>query len=394
MNAMKVRNLFLLLASTLTIMAGATLAPALPGMKAAFAAEENAAFWVKIILSVPGLFIAICAPFIGWLTDRWNKKYILVLSLIAYGLFGTAGYFLNDSLQIILWGRMLLGIAVAGVMVAGTTLAGDYFKGPELGKFMGLQAAFGSFGGVVFMGLGGILADINWTIPFLIYLFAFLILPGIVLTINEPVTLINRREGSKALQIPQLDKKTLFTCYGMGFLEVLILYLIPLHFPFYANRFGVTEGSQIGLTISFMFLVVAIVSMNYKRIDGKLPHSILQGGGFLLIGIGYVLMGLASAYWIVLAGMAIAGMGFGITRPNLIVWLFSFTSPMQRGRIIGGVTTVFFLAQFVSPILTQPFVTSYGMASSYLFAGLVCGLVGLVLPLAVSGNYSLQLAKR
>ena len=32
----------------------------------------------------------------------------------------------------------------------------------------------------------GILADIGWRLPFLIYLFAFVILPGAVFSINEP----------------------------------------------------------------------------------------------------------------------------------------------------------------------------------------------------------------
>jgi MFS family permease len=43
-------------------------------------------------------------------------------------------------------------------------------------QFLGLQAAFMGLGGMVFLTLGGYLADLNWRLPFLIYLLAWLIL--------------------------------------------------------------------------------------------------------------------------------------------------------------------------------------------------------------------------
>ena len=70
----------------------------------------------------------------------------------------------------------MLGLAVAGVMVSATTLIADYFKGDARANFMGLQAAFMGFGGVIFLSVGGFIADVNWRLPFLIYLFSWLLL--------------------------------------------------------------------------------------------------------------------------------------------------------------------------------------------------------------------------
>jgi hypothetical protein len=59
-NALSVR-LTLLFVSTLTVMAGATIAPSLPAMRQFFASVNNADFLVRLVLTAPALFIAIGA---------------------------------------------------------------------------------------------------------------------------------------------------------------------------------------------------------------------------------------------------------------------------------------------------------------------------------------------
>ena len=83
-----------------------------------------------------------------------------------YGISGASGYALNN-LYYILLGRAFLGIAVAGIMTVSITLIGDYFKDNKRNKFMGLQGVFMGLGGVFSISLSGILADINWNVPFL-----------------------------------------------------------------------------------------------------------------------------------------------------------------------------------------------------------------------------------
>jgi hypothetical protein len=49
----------LLLVSTLTVMAGATIAPSLPAMRQHFTEVPNVDYWVRLVLTVPALFIAL-----------------------------------------------------------------------------------------------------------------------------------------------------------------------------------------------------------------------------------------------------------------------------------------------------------------------------------------------
>ena len=150
----------LLLVSTLTVMAGATIAPSLPAMQEHFRDVNNAALWVRLVLTLPALFIVAGSLIAGVVVDRFGRKPLLLAAAALYGMAGTSGYVL-DSLFHILIGRAFLGLAVAGIMVTATTLIADYYSGPARAAFLGLQAAFMGLGGVVFLSLGGFLADQN-----------------------------------------------------------------------------------------------------------------------------------------------------------------------------------------------------------------------------------------
>ncbi|HXR80114.1 MAG TPA: MFS transporter, partial [Saprospiraceae bacterium] len=151
-------KLTLLLVSSLTIMSVITISPALPQMAIAFSGVENAAFIVKLVLTIPALMIAVVSPVTGRLIDRYGRLRILRFALGLYAIAGVGGYFL-DNLYLILLSRALLGVAVGMSMPTVITLIADYFEGAERQKFVGIQIAFMSIGGIVFIGLGGVLAD-------------------------------------------------------------------------------------------------------------------------------------------------------------------------------------------------------------------------------------------
>jgi len=143
-----------LLVSSLTVMAGATIAPALPSMQAHFAEVKQAGLLIRLVLTLPALFIVLAAPIAGWFLDRNGRLRLLIPAMVLYGIAGSSGLYL-DTIGSILAGRALLGVAVAGIMTAATTLVADYYEGQARAQFMGWQAAFMSFGGVVFLTAGG-----------------------------------------------------------------------------------------------------------------------------------------------------------------------------------------------------------------------------------------------
>src|SRR6266851_7865765 len=122
----RLRNLTILVGSTTMLLATAGLAPALPGMAAAFHDVPNAGLLVRLVLTVPALSGAVAAPFAGLLADRWGRKPVIVAGLLLYGLAGSAGFVLH-SLAAILISRLVVGLAMAGLASGFPTLIADYF---------------------------------------------------------------------------------------------------------------------------------------------------------------------------------------------------------------------------------------------------------------------------
>ncbi len=378
----------ILLASTLTVMSGATIAPSLPAMQANFSDVTNSEFWVRLVLTVPALFIAFGSPIAGQLVDKIGRKPLLLSSAILYGFAGGSGFVLN-SIFAILVGRALLGLAVAGVMVSATTLIADYYQGDARANLMGLQAAFMGFGGVLFLSVGGFIADLNWRFPFLIYLFSWLLIPGIVFTIYEPLRpKTNIADTSTTLHAAKLPIKLLVLIYTCVMLQQIVFYLIPVQLPFYLEQLSGAGATQTGLAIAFSILFSAFASMNYGRFKKRFSFIKILAIAFGLIGLGYFGIGLVSSYWLILLVLIPTGIGLGLMMPNLNVWTANEVPETLRGRALGGLTTFMFLGQFLSPIVSQPIRQNFGMTATYGFVG-----VSLIVLAALLWIYRKQICR-
>jgi MFS family permease len=390
-------KLALLLVSALTVMAGATIAPTLPAMQAHFAEVPGAAIKVRMVLTLPALFIAGMAPIAGMIVDRIGRKSVLVVSTLIYGLAGAAG-FLADTLEFLLISRALLGIAVGGLMTSVTVLIADYYEGQQRASFMGLQAGFMGISATLFLVVGGVLADIEWRVPFLIYFAAYLVLPLIVIALYEPrasekcaeqpapisgpggcVAEAIRATGQKIPSAAQAPVQLMFFLYAVMIAVQIIFYLIPVQLPFFLQDLTGANASESGLALAAMTLFIALGSLQYARLSARFDHFQVLSYSFLMIGAGYLLISFASGLVMVIVGLVLAGAGLGFLTPNLNVWLANETPASLRGRVLGGFTTALFLGQFISPLVGQPISAQVGISGLYLAAG---AMVLVLIPIA------------
>jgi MFS family permease len=367
----------LLGASALTVMAGATIAPSLPAMRDAFSGVEGADYLVRLTLTTHAIFIALSAPFAGLIADRLGRKPLLVASVALYALAGASGLVL-DSLWAILVGRAFLGLAVAGVMTSATALIADYFEGEARARFLGLQAAFTSIGGFVFLSLGGILAGIDWRGPFLIYLLALSLVPAALLRLYEP----DRSGDGTAGDGGRWPLGALALIFGSALLGQVVFYTIPTQIPFYLEELIGVGPTASGFAVAVTTLFAAAASTQYGRVKRLLGFVSIAALSFSLLGGGLVAAGFAGGYAAVVAALALSGLGAGLILPNLSAWIAEVVPPVLRGRAIGGMTTSVFAGQFLSPVLTQPAVNALGLASAFVLVGALA--VALALGAAVA----------
>ncbi len=368
-----VTPILLLVAGAMTVMSSAAISPSLPEMSVVFQDEQDAEFLVKLVLTLPTLSIAIFAPFAGIIIDKCGRKKLFVVSIILYGVTGASGFFL-DSLFEILVSRALFGIALAGIMTTSIALIADYFEGAKRDRIIGLQGAFSTFGGVMFLVVGGLLADLSWDAPFLIYLLAFVVLPFVMYFIYEPK--ISRTK--ETLKGKFATVKITYLLYPIAFLSMVAIFLTPVQIPFHLKQLSDASNTEVGIAIAISYLFAGIASLFYKKIKSSQSFRNIFIVAFLLMGSGYVIISFAENYLQVVSGLAIAGVGLGLLIPNVTLCLISETPALYRGRVLGGLLTYLFLGQFFSAIVSQPLISELGSSITFGLIGFMLMILSLV----------------
>lgn len=366
----------LLLAASLTVMSGATIAPSLPAIKAMFSDVPNIALLTRLVLTVPALFIALSGPLFGALINRFGRLNLLYISLVLYAFAGSTGLWM-DSLYHILIGRALLGVAVGGIMTICSTLVGDYFDGEERSKFTGMQGVFMSIGGVVFVGAGGLLADINWRFPFAIYLFSIIVIVLVAIALNEPKTDSDsvEKDRNKTVELPY---KTIGVILTTMFIGMLIFYMIPVQIPFLLVERGTETASLSGFAIAFSTVGGAIGASFYAYLKRKFTYQNLFSIIFITLAVGYIIIGLGITFTVTIIGLFVSGLGVGLLMPNATLWLLEITPLAKRGAIMGFFTSALYIGQFASPLLSQPITNKVGLGSTFVILAIVSGILGAI----------------
>jgi MFS family permease len=249
-------------------------------------------------------------------------------------------------------------------MTIVVTMVADYFEGMERQKFAGLQIAFMSIGGILFIGLGGILADINWRFPFLIYLFALIILPLTILYLHEPTIVLNKSKQVSKIKTPPIMWLLLFNIMIMW----ILFFLIPVQIPFYLKAIGIQQNALIGAAIAVSTAFSAISAFSYAKLKSRYSFFTIFSLGYLLMSMAFLLVAFIPSYMAVVLAMMLAGLGMGMMIPNTNIWVMKIAPPEIRGRAIGRLTTFWFLGQFLSPVLLLPFTNAFSLSSTFYLA--------------------------
>jgi len=368
-----IRNAVILFGSTLSVMAGAIVTPALPYITQNFSNIDNIEFLTKLILSLPPLFIAIFSPISGYLFEKFGRKSILVFASILYGIAGTTGYYLRD-IYLILLGRAFLGIAISALMTGFIVVLGDLFEGEKRNKFIGLQGAIMSFAGVIYLLLGGVLADINWSFPFIAYFVSIIV--GVLLLFFLDETSY-KTETRRQVQFSFNLKTSLIY---LSAIFVMICYLmVPTQLPFLINsQFPDFPASKIGLLIAVWIMFSSFSSLIYPKIKNKVPFRYVYMLGFFIWGFGHLLILFSSNLVLLVASLIFSGLGNGLVVPNLKSHILAHSTENNRGINSGLLTTALYVGQFLSPIVVQPMFQYANISQIFPIFGILMFVISFV----------------
>ena len=373
----KLTLLSLLLASMMMLMGGAAVAPALPAISAAFPGESE--FIISLIITLPSLAIAITGMGMGYLADRFGKVRILVISLLIFSLAGISGFFLN-SIETILLGRFFVGVGIAGLTCSCTALISEYYSGALRVKLLGYQAAAMGIGALVLEISGGVLADLGWRLPFLIYGLGFIITLLIVISAQEPTNAMSPAEADDPLA-RKVDKRMVALCYASIFLTMFFMFALPTKLTYYIQDMGGSPTLS-GLFLGLNGICSAVTSVFYRRLSDRLNPLAMLTIAFGLFASAYLLFALPASYSVTFISVSFVGLAVGFVMPTVTNALAKESSRENSGKLMGGFTMMFYFGQFLSSIVLAPVLL---MAGSYggMFAYLGCAAASIFVAFAV-----------
>ena len=339
-----------LLLASLTIMSNATIAPSLPGLREHFAQVKGIDTLAGLLLTLPSAAIMLTAGAIGWLADRVNRQWLLVGSAGAVAAGGASGL-VAETLPQMLAGRIVLGVGVAGTMTLALTWGADLWQGPARARYLGMQGATLSAGGVVVMLLGGALASLHWRGAFAAYL---VVVPVAALALYALAPYVRARTAQGRVAANVGGAGFPWRAYALvgplGFIFMLTFYIMPTRLPFLLTDMGLANPALIGAAMALMTLVSIPGALLYGRLRRHVSAMAVFAGSYGFMGAGLLLVGMSGSLPGVIAGIVLTGVGMGPSMPNYSTWFMGFVPPPMRGRASGLLTTAFFAGQFASPL--------------------------------------------
>ncbi|WP_203290696.1 MFS transporter [Maricaulis parjimensis] len=354
-------GIVLLLVSVMPAMAIISLVPVLPMLAREFSGVPGSEFLVPIALTIPALCVALFSPFAGWLSDRIGRKHLLTFALLAYAAVGITPFFLADLIPIII-ARVGLGIAEAVIMTVATVLIADYFEGEERQRWVSLQIGVVSVSAIVLIAVGGALGEVFGSRgPFLMYLLALPLAAIVATMLFEPTERHQETGSGQAFPLGRVLPVLLITL-----LAGVLFYTTIVKLGDILALAGVVSAGAIGLIGAAVNAGVLAGAFVFDRLKARAPVSLLALG-LGIVALGYLGMGL-SGVLAVTAGFAICtAVGSGLLLPTLLSWVLHLLPEPVRGRGTGMWTGMFFLGQFVAPVLASAVVVPLGGLSGVLF---------------------------
>ena len=383
MNASLPGKIVLLLSGVIPAFSMTGLAPILPAIADHFSRNPKADVLTRLLVSIIGGAVIICAPIAGALADRFGARLILAIGFIACGVAGCAGFFLDD-IYALLASRAVVGFGTAAVSALALFMLASYGSGRARNRWFGYWNTIATSSVLIFIPLVSVLGNHSWRRPFLLNA---AILPMFVLT------LVGFHPDRKNLSPPRAKpaREVWFAKLGAilstgvpyGFLLFalgagVILVTPALYIPFHLRDIGIGDPGRIGMAMLPSSVVAATSSFFFGAIRARLSLTPTFVLAFAVAAVGLIMLGLSQTYIQVVLCQMIFSFSVGLIGPNLYA-LAAITGPAShRARTMGFAKTGLYGGPLLGQVVLEPFINRIGSSGVILFIGMFAFVLTIV----------------
>ena len=364
--------------SALNALPGLAVTPILGKLSVIF--PHSTELDVQMLSSLPSLLII---PFIilaGKLTEKVNFIRLLQVGLAIFALSGILYLFAGKMWQLIAISAML-GVGSGMIIPLSTGLISKYFVGPYRVKQFGFSSAITNITLVVATAVTGYLAEVNWHLPFVVYLFP---LVSLVLSVYLRRSMISE-EGSASIAndekeetgVPPIDPEVGKSKYGVNIkhlLQVMMFYglstylalIVTFNLPFLMEEYHFSSGDS-GVMISLFFLAIMAPGLFLNRIVGLFREK-TKFYSLLCIAVGLALIWISPKEWVIAPGCILVGLGYGVIQPVIYDKTTHTAVPKTATLALAFVMMMNYLAILLCPCIIDFFQSTVFHIKSQQFA--------------------------
>lgn len=386
---MQNKNIILLTLSSvpfLMVLGNSMLIPEFNTIKTVLGVTQ---FQVGLLITYFSASAAISIPFVGYLSDRWGRKAVIVPGVLIYGLggifSGLASALFQNPFNYILVGRVIQGIGAAGTAPIAIALAADIFPPEERSESMGILESANGLGKVLSPIIGSAVALLVWYAIFFFY--AFLSVPVALMVwfwVKEPKNdskANNGRHYLRALSLIFSENAVFLLLNFLGGMLVLFILFGVLSFTSNLiitnfNLLGINKGVILSVPLLTLAAAAYVTGLYLTKKDLFLRHAFLLG--FIIIGISmFTFPFCCSSLLFYPLMLGTLGIGSGLVLPATNSMITGTTYSDQRG----GITALYGSARFTGIALGPPvfsLLQRTGISIMFFAAGSLSILVGIM----------------
>lgn len=340
--------------SALNALPGLAVSPILGDLNKIF--PDSTDLEIQMLSSLPSLLII---PFIllsGKLTEKVNNLLLLQVGLTIFGVSGILYLLSNKMWQLVAISAML-GVGSGLIVPLSTGLISRYFVGSYRTKQFGYSSAITNVTLVLATTLTGYLAEVNWHLPFLVYLFPFI---SIFLThfLKKDLSNYHPADDVSAAAAPAMGKRginvkaliKLMAFYGLATYLVII---ISFNLPFLMEEYGLSSG-RAGILISLFFLAIMAPGFVLNKIVQVLGRKIYMVC-LLLVACGMGIILVSRSEILIALGCVLNGLSYGIVQPLIYDKTSDVAVPHKVTLALAFVMAMNYVAILLCPFIVDAF---------------------------------------
>jgi DHA1 family bicyclomycin/chloramphenicol resistance-like MFS transporter len=320
---------------------------------------------MQLVVTAYLLSFAAMSIFHGPLSDAVGRRPVIVVSLLVYAVASVACVF-APSLELLLVGRVMQGLAAGGSTIVSRTIIRDMFDGPEAQRLMSQVAVIFGLAPAAAPVVGGLLVQVGpWETVFWFMAALALVLVGLTVALlpesHPPERRVPLRVGeivrglTTVLRVPAFHRMAWAgtLVFGAQFLYIggAAIFVVDL----------LGEG-ELDFWKLFLPMIGAMVigSVMSGRLGRMVTSSRLVSVGYAVSTAG-ALLGIAVALtpagevlpWAAL-GISLVAFGNGLAFPNIQLLMLDLV-PTRRGAVMSASSFVTLVFNAASAALLAPY---------------------------------------